>query len=95
MWESILKNTNGKRIPERGEISTKRRIGQSAASTGAPDHAGSARSQDTGEDHRSPPSWILRSEAGGDAAGKTEWLPTEPFNWFVAYRSWRGINEFR
>ena len=40
--------------------------------------AGSARRQDTAEDHRSPPQRVLRSR--GDPAGGTEWSPTEPFN---------------
>ena len=39
--------------------------------------AGSARRQDTAEDHRSPPQRVLR--ARGDPAGGTEWFPTEPF----------------
>ena len=37
--------------------------------------AGSARRQDTAEDPRSPPQWVLR--ARGDPAGGTEWFPTE------------------
>ena len=57
-------------------ISTKRRIGQSAATTRG--HlAGSARRLNTAEDHRSPPQRVLR--ARGDPAGGTEWFPTEPF----------------
>ena len=39
--------------------------------------AGSARRQDTAEDHRSPPQQVLRVR--GDPAGGTEWCPTEPF----------------
>ena len=39
--------------------------------------AGSARRQDTAEDHRSPPQRVLR--ARGDPAGGAEWFPTEPF----------------
>ena len=39
--------------------------------------AGSARRQDTAEDHRSPPQRVLR--ARGDPAEGTEWFPTEPF----------------
>ena len=39
--------------------------------------AGSARRQDTAEDHRSPPKRVLR--ARGDPAGGTEWFLTEPF----------------
>ena len=39
--------------------------------------AGSARRQDTAEDHRSPLQRVLR--ARGDPAGGTEWFPTEPF----------------
>ena len=38
---------------------------------------GSARQQDTAEDHRSPPQGVLR--ARGDPAGGVEWFPTEPF----------------
>ena len=37
--------------------------------------AGSARRQDTAEDHRSPPQRALRVR--GDPAGGTEWFPTE------------------
>ena len=39
--------------------------------------AGSARRQDTAEDHCSPPQRVLR--ARGDPAGGTEWFPTESF----------------
>ena len=39
--------------------------------------AGSARRQDTAEDHRSTPQRVLR--ARGDPARGTEWFPTEPF----------------
>ena len=39
--------------------------------------AGSARRQDTAEDHRSPPQQVLC--ARGDPAGGTQWFPTEPF----------------
>ena len=39
--------------------------------------AGSARRQDTAEDHRSPPQRVLR--ARGNPAGGTEWFPTKPF----------------
>ena len=39
--------------------------------------AGSARRQDTAEDHRSPPQRVLRVR--GDLTGGTEWFTTEPF----------------
>ena len=57
-------------------FSTKRRIGQRAATTRG--HlAGSARWLNTAEDHRSPPQRVLR--ARGDPAGGTECFPAEPF----------------
>ena len=39
--------------------------------------AGSARRQDTAEDHYSPPQRVLRARE--EPAGGTEWFPTEPF----------------
>ena len=38
---------------------------------------GRACRQNTAEDHRSPPQWVLR--ARGDPAGGTKWFPSEPF----------------
>ena len=72
VWRGARDHSSGGKMSS-SWYSIKRRIEQNAATTG---HlAGSARRQDTAEDHRLPPQRVLR--AHGDPAGGTEWFTTE------------------